>query len=74
MMFPEFRGKGLISEAIKVVVKFGFDVMKLHSIEALIDPDNIASEKVLQKNGFVKEEYLTENEFFDTVIYSRLKK
>ena len=74
MMFPEFRGKGLISKAIKVVVKFGFDVMKLHSIEALIDPDNIASEKVLQKNGFVKEEYLTENEFFDTVIYSRLKK
>ena len=53
-MFPEFRGKGLISKAIKVVVKFGFDVMKLHSIEALIDPDNIASEKVLQKNGFVK--------------------
>jgi len=53
--------------------------MKLHSIEALIDPDNIASEKVLQKNGFVKEEYLNENEFFDgkfldTVIYSRLKK
>lgn len=61
------------------MVKFGFDVMKLHSIEALIDPDNIASEKVLQKNGFVKEEYLNENEFFDgkflgTVIYSRLKK
>jgi len=79
MIFPKFRGKGLVSEAIKVVVKFGFNVMKLHSIEALIDPDNIASEKVLQKNGFVKEGYLKENEFFDgkfldTVIYSRLKK
>ena len=52
--------------------------MNLHSIEAIIDPENIASEKVLQKNGFVKEAHLRENElwegkFRDTVIYSLLK-
>ena len=51
--------------------------MKLHSIEAVIDPRNSASEKVLQKNGFIKEAHLKENEFFegefiDSVIYSRL--
>jgi ribosomal-protein-alanine N-acetyltransferase len=51
--------------------------MKLHSIEAIIDPANISSEKVLQKNGFVKEAHLRENDFFngrflDTVIYSSL--
>ena len=51
--------------------------MQLHSIEAIIDPENFASEKVLQKNGFVKEAHLKENEFYDgrfldTVIYSIL--
>lgn len=77
MLLPEYQGKGIISEAIKEVVKYGFEVMKLHSIEAVIDPQNFASERVLQKNGFVKEAHLKENEYFegrflDTVIYSIL--
>jgi ribosomal-protein-alanine N-acetyltransferase len=79
MLLPEFHGKGIIAEAIKEVVKYGFEVMKLHSIEAVIDPANLASEKVLQKNGFIKEAHLKENEFFegrlwDSVIYSLLNK
>ena len=79
MLLPEYHGKGIITEAIKEVVKYGFEVMKLHSIEAIIDPENFASERVLQKNGFVKEAHLKENEYFDgrfldTVIYSLIKK
>jgi ribosomal-protein-alanine N-acetyltransferase len=79
MLLPEYHGKGIITEAIKEVVKFGFEIMKLHSIEAVIDPENNISEKVLQKNGFVKEAHLRENEcfegrFLDTVIYSILNK
>jgi [ribosomal protein S5]-alanine N-acetyltransferase len=79
MLLPEFNGRGIITEAIKEVVKYGFNTMKLHSIEAIIDPENLASEKVLQKNGFVKEAHLKENEFFegrflDTVIYSLINK
>lgn len=79
MLLPEYQGKGIISEAIKEVVNYGFEEMKLHSIEAIIDPENFASEKVLQKNGFVKEAHLKENEYYDgrfldTVIYSILNK
>lgn len=79
MAFPEFNGKGYMSEAIKAVVTYGFEQLKLHSIEAIIDPENIASERVLQKNGFVKEAHIKENElwegkFLDTVIYSLLRK
>jgi ribosomal-protein-alanine N-acetyltransferase len=53
--------------------------MKLNSLEAIIDPDNHASAKVLEKNGFVKEAHLKEYEFYegrflDTVIYSILNK
>ncbi|TBX66585.1 N-acetyltransferase [Flavobacterium silvisoli] len=76
---PQYNGKGYISEAIKAVVAYGFNQMNLHSIEAVIDPANVASERVLQKNGFVKEAHILENEywdgkFWDTVIYSLLKR
>lgn len=79
MLLPDFHGKGIVTEAIKAALIYGFEVMHLHSIEAVIDPDNIASEKVLQKNGFVKEAHILENEYFDgkfldTVIYSLLKR
>jgi len=79
MLLPEYHGKGIITEAIKETVNYGFQIMKLHSIEAIIDPENYASEKVLQKSGFVKEAHLKENEYYegrflDTVIYSILNK
>ena len=79
MILPEYNGKGITTEAIKVVLEYGFDDLQMHSIEAVIDPENIASERVLQKNGFVKEAHILENElydgkFWDTVIYSLLKR
>lgn len=78
MLLPGYSKKGIITEAVKDVVKYGFEALKLHSIEAIIDPENLASEKVLQKNNFIKEAHLKENEYFDgrfldTVIYSILK-
>jgi ribosomal-protein-alanine N-acetyltransferase len=77
MLLPEYHGKGIITEAIQLMVRFGFDDMKMHSLEAIIDPANLASAKVLEKNGFIKEAHLKENEFYegkflDTVIYSIL--
>ena len=79
MLLPEYHGKGIVTEAVKEVVKYGFEVMKLHSIEATLDPENYGSAKVLEKNGFMKEAHLKENGFFegrflDTVIYSILNK
>lgn len=79
MILPEYQGHGIVTEAIKVVLEFGFEDLKMHSIEAVIDPKNKASERVLQKNGFVKEAHILENEFYegkfwDTVIYSILKR
>lgn len=75
---PNSHGKGIMKEALDEVVKFGFENMQFHSIEAVIDPRNIASEKLLQKKGFIKEAHFRENffydgEFQDTVIYSLLK-
>lgn len=77
MMLPDFQGKGYGTEAINKVVEYGFHQMQLHSIEAVIDPNNGASEKALQKCGFVKEAHFKENEYFDgkfidSVVYSKL--
>lgn len=79
MILKKYWGKGIVTEAIDVVLKYGFEDLNMHSIEAVIDPENIASEKVLLKNGFIKEAHLLENElyngkFWDTVIYSILKR
>ena len=79
MILPEFNNQGIATEAIQAVINYGFDVMNLHSIEGVIDPANIASEKVLIKNGFVKEAHFIENEFaegkfWDAAVYSLLKR
>lgn len=76
MILEAYSGKGYISEALQVVMTYGFEQMHLHSIEAIVDPNNISSEKVLLKNGFVKEGHLIENEYFegrflDSMIYCK---
>ncbi len=79
MLLPNYQGKGYATEAINLVSNYGFAEIKLHSIEAVINPENLGSGKVLEKCGFIKEAHLKENEFYngqfiDTVIYSKLRK
>ncbi len=50
-----FAGKGFASEAIFLIVKFAFEELKLHRVEANIQPHNLASIAVVKKNGFSKE-------------------
>lgn len=76
-LFPEYWRKGFMSEAIRKVIDFGFFKLKFHSIEANVDPRNIASMKLLERTGFMREGYLKENfyfngKFFDTALYSLL--
>ncbi len=77
LLHPSFHGKGFMSEAINKAVEFGFEKMKLHSIEAIIDPRNKASAKALEKTGFNKEAHFKENYYWngvfcDTAIYSKI--
>ena len=79
ILSAEFHGQGIITEALERIIQFGFEEMKLNSIEAVIDPENFGSEKVLLKNNFIKEGHFKEHTFFegkflDSVFYSLLKK
>ena len=51
----EQNGKGYMTEALKSIVDFGFDQLKLHRIEAGVMPHNLGSIKILEKIGFQKE-------------------
>jgi ribosomal-protein-alanine N-acetyltransferase len=77
MLHPVSQGKGLMQEAIKKALEYGFTVMQLHSVEANVNPANDASKKLLEKIGFVQEAYFKENyyyngRFVDSAIYSLL--
>lgn len=63
MLSSEQHGKGIIIEAIKATLDYGFKIMKLHAIKVNIDPKNLTSERVLQKTGFMQVHHLKENEF-----------
>jgi len=49
---PACWGKGYASEAIKLIEKAAFDVLKIYKIEASIYASNIASKKALINAGF----------------------
>lgn len=51
----ESARKGLMSEALKLVLKEIFTTLDLHRIEANIQPTNTASIQLAKKNGFIKE-------------------
>lgn len=77
LLHPDYHRKGIMHEAITAVLTYAFHEMKLHSVEAHINPLNDASRKLLEKNGFVKEAHFRENHywngtFIDSAIYSLL--
>ncbi len=78
VMLPAFHSKGLMQEAIAAAIDYAWSSMGLHSIEAQVNPDNQASIRLLERNGFVREGYYRENYFYagkfmDTGVYSLIK-
>lgn len=51
----QYNGNGYTTEAVSLTVKFAFDELKLHRIEAGVMLSNIGSMRVLEKAGFHKE-------------------
>jgi ribosomal-protein-alanine N-acetyltransferase len=48
-------GKGRMTRAVAAAVRFGFDTLRLHRIEAACIPDNAPSIALLERNGFQRE-------------------
>lgn len=55
--FQEYAKRGFMSEGLQLVIGYAFETMKLHRLEANIQPTNHASLAFIQRNHFRKEGY-----------------
>ncbi|AFL82638.1 acetyltransferase, ribosomal protein N-acetylase [Aequorivita sublithincola DSM 14238] len=53
---PKFQGQGIMSEALKAVLHFAFEIRGFETIEAYTDYRNIPSKKLLKLHGFIPNE------------------
>lgn len=72
------RRKGIMTEALTAMLAYGFGTMRLHRVEALVDPRNVGSIRTLDKLGFRREGVLREDALFrgrftDDAVYSLLE-
>ena len=74
----EYWGKGIATEAAKLVIDYGFNELNLHKINATVFQPNKSSIRVLEKNGFIheltlKNEVYIDGKHIDAEQYSILK-
>lgn len=72
------RRKGYASEALDILVQYGFEVLNLHQLYCNITTDNEASILLFQKHGFqitgIKKQWLREGkEFKDELLLQRIR-
>ncbi len=71
----EYWGKGYMTEAVSLMLKYCFEYLNLRKVFAKVFESNIASIKVLEKNGFKytgkfrKHKYVAEIGYVDILIY-----
>jgi ribosomal-protein-alanine N-acetyltransferase len=75
----KYWGEGLMTEAVKEVIRFGFERMNLNRIQATCFPENIGSYRVMEKAGMkfegtLREQMFIKGRFQDLKLYSILRK
>lgn len=74
----KYWGRGYAKQAVCLMLKHCFECCELQRVAAVCDPNNVASIKVLEKVGMVKEGVLRKDLYIkgkwrDSVVYSLLK-
>ena len=64
-----YWGRGLATEAAHSSVRFGFDDLGIKTIVGVVHPENIASQRVLEKAGLV---YVERANYFGMDVYRYL--
>lgn len=77
-LHPKNWGQGFATEAAQAAVRYGFDELDLHRIEAGVAVENLASIRVLEKVGMTREGRTRKSlplktGFSDTFLYAILK-
>jgi ribosomal-protein-alanine N-acetyltransferase len=76
-MGAPYAGRGYMTSAVHALVPFAFGPLRLHRLEAACIPSNVASIRLLEKTGFVREgvarQYLCINGIWqDHLLYALL--
>ncbi len=72
-----FWGKGIATEAIKLVTDFAFNALKLHKVWGGAYSPNMGSVKAFLKNGYEQEgvkknQYLCHGEYVDDILFGKV--
>jgi len=59
-LMADQQGKGIMQEAVKAVIEYGFKGMKLQTIEALPNQNNVKSINLLERSQFIRGENIKE--------------
>jgi RimJ/RimL family protein N-acetyltransferase len=51
----DVRGRGIVTRALRLLCRYGFEELELGRLELITDPDNLASQRVAEKVGFQRE-------------------
>jgi ribosomal-protein-alanine N-acetyltransferase len=66
----DYWGQGLATEAAQAILNHGFEKLHLTRMVSLIEPGNIASQRVAEKIGMTFERRVDEGEYTPFFIYS----
>ena len=77
-LFPAYRGQGVGTVAQRLLVRYLFDTMPAHRVEAYTEVENVAEQRALEKAGFEREGVLRETIFRggkwrDSIVYALLR-
>ena len=68
-LLPNYHGKGLMSEAVAFILKFGFQQLNLNKIEAFTNKDNVNSIALLRKFNFILNESRKDRNYPENSIF-----
>ena len=69
---PEYQNKGLMKEALLSIVDYAFNTMKLKTIEAYTEENNISSIKLLESCKFTEIKRVQEEGYYSSRIYNMI--
>ena len=78
LFLSEYRGKGLGSGVLQEIIRYAFNSMNLHRLEAEVYEYNSAAQKLFEGCGFKKEGTLrearyTDGRYYDIIRYGLLR-